>query len=425
MELIFQIIEHAYADQATLGSCALICRACLPIARAILYEHVTVKLSSQDVSTGTFVHTFIATSVNHIRCLTLESKPYLITKRPTLKLKDLVSITSMIPNLRKLKLRDLSLDFNDIISSNSQDMPLTQQNSVKTVELRFLTICSPRGNHQPTIFEYLFASFPAIQHIIYRSIINFQLPIRITSTDVVAGPSRSLSCHNVFRFRTFFENIRPFLNSFEIIDYTPYLGSPDTDLSDFDELHVLCASVTPKRLKVLRFCIAPPMEICLDFKRLKLNNSDAPSPDHPEGLWRDMGWRDYTVLHTIYIVIGMPTVLFIMHIYILPFLPTSIRTIVFELAWGERGKIEPSLKWLDAPYVEKCVEGLPNLEEVVFMPHYLGHTLTQSTQNSIRTQLANLDARGLLRIASVCESVDWWQYERPGRAYSRLGTRLI
>ncbi|KAK7689760.1 hypothetical protein QCA50_006399 [Cerrena zonata] len=427
IELIFQIIEHAYDDLDTAKSCALLCKICLPIAQAILFERIKVQLPAQDVSVHT-IHEHIASLVSHVRCLTLESIPFQKNALHALKLKDLVSITSLIPNLKKLRLNNLCLNFNGIVSSDNQDMSLPRQDSVKTVELRHLTILrlSPGENHQPTIFEYLFTSFPAIQHLICVDIKNIRPSHRMASADILAVPLRSLSYHGMNNFGSFFESIRPFLNSIEIIDYAPYYG-----LSEFDEFRLLCESVSPKRLKVLRICIQPRTQLCtytIRFQfdaRLMVNNPDGRNPAHPENFWRTMGWQNYTTLHTIHIVIGMPTALFVSHISILPFLPQSIRTIVFELAWNEVVESEPSLKWLDAPYMEKCVEeGLPSLEEIVFMPHYLGHTFTPLAQSSIRARLAILDARGLLRIASVCKTVDWWQYEKPIRTYSQLGTRL-
>lgn len=129
-----------------------------------------------------------------------------------------------------------------------------------------------------------------------------------------------------------------------------------------------------------------------------------------QDLWNSLELRNLTVLETVHIVIERSN--FLIDKYILPTLPKSTRTLAFELAWAEHDKPDPCLDGLEQSFLERCIEqNIPNIKEVVFMPHYLGpQELEEPVRKLIRKRLVNLDARGLLRISNVCERLDGCQY---------------
>lgn len=135
-----------------------------------------------------------------------------------------------------------------------------------------------------------------------------------------------------------------------------------------------------------------------------------------EGLlqyWSKLKLRSFTSLRSINIVIRKYQ--FFTHPYVLATLPDSTRIITFELCWGTVDHPRECLNGLDATCLERCVENLPFLEEIRFVPYYLGTELEEDVQSVIRSWLSGLDARGLLRIGGFCSTIEGCQYEKPGK----------
>ena len=102
-----------------------------------------------------------------------------------------------------------------------------------------------------------------------------------------------------------------------------------------------------------------------------------------------------------------------MHLF--PTLPPSLKYLAFEMDWNEPTGWTDCLEGLESPEFRKGLEELTNLKEVLFMPHYLGQKIEPPMENAVREHLTSLDARGILRIATVCEQLKGCQYEERKR----------
>ena len=107
-----------------------------------------------------------------------------------------------------------------------------------------------------------------------------------------------------------------------------------------------------------------------------------------------------------------------MHLF--PTLPPSLKYLAFEMDWNEPTGWTDCLEGLESPEFRKGLEELTNLKEVLFMPHYLRQKIEPPMANVIREHLTSLDARGILRIATLCEQLEGCQYEEWEGRHARM-----
>ncbi|KAK7686661.1 hypothetical protein QCA50_010261 [Cerrena zonata] len=410
VELIILIVEFSRENRKTIEACSLVCRAWLPAAHAVLFEHIMINAAEDLQETIDTKVARIGRYVNSVRALTLKRRNPFAESRvslPTVRV-----VTSRFPNLKELEIVQLWLHHHDLlppslIPETPRSTQVSTVGSLKTLKLVTACLDYPQEDNVSHMFYELLASFPTLEHFIYNYTTCQKTDIIPDITQLVLPPLRTLSCRSMGRnFPMFLRSLQPVVWQLKTIDYT----GRNTFLNNFI---LLCEPKGIKdSLENLRFAVSLP-EV-----RHNINIIDdtlVSEKDHAERCWNTLELQTFTALRTIHIVINKGW--FHTHLHILQALPPTIRTLAFELCWIEPGsKPQDCLNGLTLlPFENVIGNSLPDLTEIFFMPHHLEQELGTDAQMFIRTQLADLDARGLLRIVNRCDSerLEDCQYERP------------
>ncbi|KAK7686763.1 hypothetical protein QCA50_010363 [Cerrena zonata] len=403
IELVIRIIDHVHHDKNTVKACSLVCKAWLPVAHDVIFNHMSIALSSKPEES---INNKLAHMINQLACVRVLTLSGLTMCE--LKLSTVMDMASWLPNLRELELSHLWLQDSTPPISN---LSLQLWNSVKSIKLDYVYFGQSKlyQDPVPNIFDPILALFPAAEHLILRSIMGRKL-IK-TPIPRISMQSRTLSCYRMDNLKEVVEALQPCVaGSLRMIDYT---GLP----TPFEDLLLLCKMEGNKdSLKSLRFC-ADSKELRdlsgLVYRRGAVVMDRATDKDGLIQYWDKLELRKCTVFQSISIVIRKFQ--FFTHTYILQTLPESTRIVTFELCWGNIEDPRECLNGLDAAYIEQCIENLPCLQEIRFVPYYLGLELEEDVQSLIRSWMSSLDARGLLRISSFCTKVEGCQYEKPSK----------
>ena len=126
--------------------------------------------------------------------------------------------------------------------------------------------------------------------------------------------------------------------------------------------------------------------------------------------WRAAELESLSTLTAVHFTIGKGD--FDTHLAYLPFLPDSVRTLVFELNWrpGEEDDAEAFIDGLEPTSFDDALE--QGLEKIVFMPHQQGQELDEAFLIAICDCLADLDDEGLLEFAPFCRQLKGCLYPR-------------
>lgn len=244
IELVIRIIDHVRHDRSTVTNCSLVCKAWLPIAHDILFNHIHISLSENPEES---INNRLARIVNQLACvraLTLSS--------PTsceLELTTILGLARRLPNLTQLELSHVWLQNSMPTTADPSlsSQPCTSVNRIKLREVYFghsVRYSDP----VPNLLNLIFASFPEVEHLLLHRITGRKL-IDVPAARPVTRKLHTLSYHYMDNLNEVVEGLQPFVgHSLRMIDYT---GLP----TPFDDLLLLCNMIGNRTsLRSLRFC---------------------------------------------------------------------------------------------------------------------------------------------------------------------------
>ncbi|KAK7689753.1 hypothetical protein QCA50_006392 [Cerrena zonata] len=415
VELIMQIIEYVHEDKDVLKACTLVSKTWFPTAHSLLFGHPTVILfDTPELDLLSILQNLHRTTrdLTYIRALTIEYRLSALCDDPTptvLTFRTLMTLTALLPNLTELEMVNLTLHHESFLPLRlveGSDEENCSRDWVKTIRLDSVTYEPPKWDPQPYIFDYLFTIFPGVEHLFCHGDTERQHlgPAPIDPNAVVlhrtpCPPLKTLSHYSLRKeghSAGFVEGIRPFLQSLETLDLTDDQGVGFIPV--FEELKgYLWPSLKTLRFgkdgrTIMRNCISVPNRVAM--------------------YWEALGLKYFPKLDTVSIVLKRKDM--DRHIYLLQSLPPTVRTIIFELAWGQLENstfIFKLTRWHRRHIAESVERGV---EKVVFMPHYLGQKMVPAVKKAIRTRyLPELRERGILHVADFCERLEGCRYTKP------------